>query len=62
MKELQLIATIDPPQTAVTILPAKTVKIQKIGSLEAFKKSGLDFSKLRKAVLLDGKLLVVTKK
>lgn len=61
MKELQLFATIDPPQTTLTILPSKTVKIQKISSLEAFKKSGLDFSKLRKGVLLDGKMVVVSK-
>jgi hypothetical protein len=61
MKELQLLPTIDSPQAVLTLLPAKTVKIQKITSVEAFKKSGLDFSKLRKGVLLDGKMVVLSK-
>jgi hypothetical protein len=61
MKELSFSATIESSETPLRILPAKTVKIQKITSLEAFKKSGLDFSKLRRGVVLDGKMVVVSK-
>lgn len=61
MKEISFVARLDDRSEAVTVLPARTVKIHKIASVEAFKNSGIDFSKLRKGVVFDGKTLVLNK-
>lgn len=39
----------------------KTIKICKVRSVEAFKKSGIDFARLRKGLLIDGRLLLEQK-
>lgn len=58
MKEVSIRPLTDDKQAPLTILPAKVVKIQKISSVEAFKKSGIDFWKLKRGIVFDGKILV----
>lgn len=61
MKEISFVTKLDHKDAPITVLPAKTVKIHKITSAEAFKKSGIDFSKLRKGIVFDGKIFVENK-
>lgn len=58
MKELLLRNLQQCTDLPASILPAKTVKIHKITSIEAFKNSGLKFEKLRKAVMV-GEMLIL---
>ena len=39
----------------------RTIKICKVVSAEAFRKSGIDFTRLRKGLLVNGKLLLEQK-
>jgi len=61
MKEVSFRPLTDDRQAPLTAIPAKVVKIQKISSVEAFKKSGIDFWKLKKGIVFDGKILVADK-
>jgi len=61
MKEVSIRPMISDRQAQLTVLPAKIVKIQKNSSLEAFKKSGIDFWKLKRAFIFDGKIVLVDK-
>lgn len=61
MREVSFQQALDHKDAPVTVLPAKTVKIHKITSIAAFKNSGIDFSKLKKGMILDGKVFVENK-
>ena len=61
MKEISFVTKLDHKDEPVIVLPAKTVKIHKITSIEAFKNSGIDFSKLKRGIVFDGKIFAENK-
>lgn len=61
MREVPIQHSLKTEDDPVTVLPAKSVKIHKIMSVEAFKRSGIDFSKLKKGMIFDGKIVVANK-
>jgi len=61
MREEPLINDIKEMQMQRCEVNVRTIKICKVGSAEAFKKSGLDFARLRKGLLINGKLILEQK-
>jgi hypothetical protein len=57
MKEL-LLKPLQRSGDLPTLLPAKTVRIRLVASLEEMKKSGINFGSLRKGVLVGGNILL----
>jgi len=57
MKYTNSVEILSPPTHNLIVLSTNTVKIHKITSFEAFMKLKPDFGKLRKAVMIDGKII-----
>jgi len=57
MKFTNSVETLPSPTPNLLVLPANTVKIHKIKSFEAFLKMKPDFTRLRKAIIIDDKIV-----